>query len=387
MSRSLRVLTVDVGTGTQDIYLYDSALDLENGYKLVMPSPTLMIHRQLKDATRRRTPVLLTGYLMGGGPSQWAARDHIRAGGTLYATPAAARTFNDDLEWVQKEMGVRLVSDDEARALNGEVLRLELKDFDFPMIAEAFARFGYLLEVDAVAVAVFDHGDAPPGYSDRQFRFDYLHERRQQANRLSAFAHRADAIPASMTRLQAVADAAQAQGLSSPLVVMDTAPAAVLGATLDPLVAEKISGGAGGALVANIGNFHCLAFRLGAGGIEGVFEHHTGEVTRAKLDHFIAALADSTLQHQEVFDDMGHGALVYEAQPMSTPYFLAVTGPRRNLMQGSHHRPYFAVPCGDMMLAGCFGLLRALAEVYPEYSEPISRAFSNSIQSAAPWEA
>jgi uncharacterized protein (DUF1786 family) len=165
---------------------------------------------------------------------------------------------------------------------------------------------------------------------------------------------------------------------------MDTAPAAVLGATLDPLVAEKISGGA---LVANIGNFHCLAFRLGAGGIEGVFEHHTGEVTRAKLDHFIAALADSTLQHQEVFEDMGHGALVYEAQPMPAPYFLAVTGPRRNLMLGSRHRPYFAVPCGDMMLAGCFGLLRALAEVHPEYSEPISRAFSNSIQSAAPWEA
>lgn len=383
MPRSLRVLTVDVGTGTQDIYLYDSALDLENGYKLVMPSPTLMVHRQLKDATRRRAPVLLTGYLMGGGPSQWAARDHIRAGGTLYATPAAARTFNDDLDWVQTEMGVQIVSDDEARTLPGDVVRLELKDFDYFMIADAFARFGCVLEVDAVAVAVFDHGDSPPGYSDRQFRFDYLHERRQQSNTLSAFAHRADAIPASMTRLQAVADAARAQGLPGPLMVMDTAPAAVLGATLDPWVAEKISGGA---LVANIGNFHCLAFRLGAGGIEGVFEHHTGEVTRDKLDGFITALADSSLQHRDVFDDMGHGALVYETRPMATPYFLAVTGPRRNLMRGSRHRPYFAVPYGDMMIAGCFGLLRALADTYPDLAEPISHAFSNSIQSAAPWD-
>lgn len=383
MSSSLRILTVDVGTGTQDIYLYDSALDLENGYKLVMPSPTLMVHRLLKEATRSRTPVLLTGYLMGGGPSQWAARDHVRAGGTLYATPTAARTFNDDLEWVQRDMGVRIVSDDEARTLNGDVLRLELKDFDFPLIADAFARFGYVLNVDAVAVAVFDHGDSPPGYSDRQFRFDYLHARRQHANTLSAFAHRAEAIPASMTRLQAVAAAAQAQGLPGPLLVMDTAPAAVLGATLDLHVAEKISTGA---LVANIGNFHCLAFRLGAGGIEGIFEHHTGEVTRDKMDHFIAALADSTLQHQDVFDDMGHGALVYEAQPLPEPYFLAVTGPRRNLMRGSRHQPYFAVPYGDMMLAGCFGLLRAFVEVYPELSEPISQAFSNAIQSAAPWD-
>lgn len=379
----MRVLTVDVGTGTQDIFLYDSALDLENGYKLVMPSPTLMVHRQLKDATQRRAPVLLTGYLMGGGPSQWAARDHVMAGGALYATPAAARTFNDDLDWVQKEMGVQLVSEDEARALPAAVLRLELKDFDFLMIADAFARFGYTLNVDAVAVAVFDHGDSPPGYSDRQFRFDYLHERRQLTNTLSAFAHRAEAIPKSMTRLQAVADAARAQGLLGPVMVMDTAPAAVLGATLDPGVAEKISTGA---LVANIGNFHCLAFRLGAGGIEGVFEHHTGEVTRDKLDTFIAALADSSLQHRDVFDDMGHGALVYESQPMSAPYFLAVTGPRRSLMRGSRHRPYFAVPFGDMMAAGCFGLLRALGDVYPELSEPISRAFSNSINSAAPWE-
>ena len=33
----MRILTVDVGTGTQDVFLYDSDLDLENGYKLVMP--------------------------------------------------------------------------------------------------------------------------------------------------------------------------------------------------------------------------------------------------------------------------------------------------------------------------------------------------------------
>ncbi|MGH2524392.1 MAG: DUF1786 family protein, partial [Anaerolineales bacterium] len=94
----MKILAVDVGTGTQDIFLYDSALDLENGYKLVLPSPTMMVHRRLKAATARREAVLLTGYLMGGGPSQWAARDHVLSGGTLYATPEAARTFNDDLD-------------------------------------------------------------------------------------------------------------------------------------------------------------------------------------------------------------------------------------------------------------------------------------------------
>ncbi len=380
----MKILTVDVGTGTQDIFLYDSALDLENGYKLVMPSPTMMVNRRLKAATAQREAVLLTGTLMGGGPSQWAARDHILAGGALYATPAAARTFNDDLDYVQKEMGVRLVSDDEARALNGDVVRLELKDFDFPLIADAFIRFGMGLNPDAVAVAVFDHGDSPPGYSDRQFRFDYLDARCRAARglQLSVFAHRAEAIPPSMTRLKAVADSARAQGLAVPLMVMDTAPAAVLGATLDAQVAQAIQSGA---LVANVGNFHCLVFRLSPKGIEGLFEHHTGEVTREKLDNFITALADSTLQHQDVFDDMGHGALVYNARPMPAPRFLAVTGPRRNLLRGSRHNPYFAVPYGDMMIAGCFGLLAAMTDLYPELSEPVRRSLAGA-GGAAPWE-
>lgn len=385
----MRILTVDVGTGTQDIFLYDSDLDIENGYKLVMPSPTMMVNRRLKAATARGEAVLLTGYLMGGGPSQWAARDHVRAGGTLYATPDAARTFNDDLGYVEREMGVRVVGEDEARALDGGVTRLELKDFDYRLIARAFSDFGYELAVDAVAVAVFDHGDSPPGYSDRQFRFDYLDKicrsaaGRRPAEQLAAFAHQAEAIPPSMTRLRAVAEAAQAQGVEAPLVVMDTAPAAVLGALLDPRVGAAL---AGGALVGNVGNFHCLVFRLGATGIEGLFEHHTGEVTRDRLDGLTAALAQGTLSHADVFDDMGHGALVYQPRPMSRPYFLAITGPRRGLLAGSVHNPYLAVPFGDMMLAGCFGLLRAAAEVYPEMGEAIRRSLAGAAGSA-PWEA
>jgi uncharacterized protein (DUF1786 family) len=281
-------------------------------------------------------------------------------------------------------MGVRLVSEDEARALNGDLVRLELKDFDYPLLARTFADYGVPLEVDAVAVCVFDHGDAPPGYSDRQFRFDYLDALVKKANRLSAFAHRAEDVPASMTRLRAVVAAARAQGVGVPLLVMDTAPAAVLGATLDPLVAQAAHSERG-ALVANIGNFHCLAFRLSAAGIGGLFEHHTGEVTRDKLDRLLGALAASTLRHADVFDDMGHGALVYHSARMAEPYFLAVTGPRRSLMRGSQRQPYFAVPYGDMMIAGCFGLLAGLAETYPEFAEPIRRSLAQA-GGAAPWE-
>jgi hypothetical protein len=50
---------------------------------------------------------------------------------------------------------------------------------------------------------------------------------------------------------------------------------------------------------------------------------------------------------------------------------LTVIGPRRALLAGSRLHPYLAVPHGDMMLAGCFGLLRALAARVPAFAPAI----------------
>ncbi len=380
----MKILTVDIGTGTQDIFLYDSQLDIENGFKLVVPSPTMIVHRRIKEATRRGQPLLLTGVTMGGGPSQWAARDHAAAGLPIYATPQAARTFDDELDKVAA-MGIRIVSDDEAAALPDSITRIRLADFDFDSIARAFAQFGVPLgDLTAVAVAVFDHGNAPAGVSDRQFRFDYLDERIRQKNTLSAFAYLPADIPPIMTRLQAVAQSAT--GLDCPLVVMDTAPAAVLGAGFDPAVAALEH-----KLIVNVGNFHTLAFRLGPGGVEGVFEHHTGEIDRPKLERYIRALAQGTLTHADVFDDMGHGALVYQKTPqpqISAAFDVVVTGPRRSMFAGAGGlRPYFAAPFGDMMIAGCFGLLAAAADLLPECRETIQRSFNAGGSGVAPWDA
>ena len=231
----MKILTVDIGTGTQDIFLYDSNLDPENGFKLVLPSPTMMIHRHLKQTLPLRRPILLTGHQMGGGPSAWAIEEYARAGIPVYMTPSAATTLNDELEKVEA-LGIKIVSEDEGRKLKVE--SLELKDFDFKLISKTFADYGVSLDdLSAIAVAVFDHGNAPAGVSDRQFRFDYLDERIRAKNSLSSFAFPSTEIPKIMTRLQAIADSAG--GVDCPLVVMDTAPAAVLGADFDPRVAVK----------------------------------------------------------------------------------------------------------------------------------------------------
>jgi len=85
----MKILTVDIGTGTQDIFLYQSGLAIENGFKLVVPSPTMIVYKKIKKATRKGESLALTGVTMGGGPSHWAARDHIEAGYSVFATPEA----------------------------------------------------------------------------------------------------------------------------------------------------------------------------------------------------------------------------------------------------------------------------------------------------------
>src|SRR5688572_25460033 len=127
----MKILTVDIGTGTQDIFLYDSNLDIENGFKLVLPSPTMMIHRRVKKALQTRTPILLTGHQMGGGPSAWAIEQAALAGIGVYMTPDAATTLNDELDKVEA-LGIRIVSEEESRQLS-TISRLELKDFDFEL--------------------------------------------------------------------------------------------------------------------------------------------------------------------------------------------------------------------------------------------------------------
>ena len=382
----MKILTLDIGTGTQDIYLYDSELDIENGFKLVLPSPTMMIHRRVKRALSTRARLLLTGHQMGGGPSAWAIEEAARAGISVYMTPSAATTLNDELDKVEA-LGIRIVSEDEVEALGSKVERLELRDFDFQLISKTFADYGVSLnDVQAIAVAVFDHGNAPAGVSDRQFRFDYLNERIRAKNSLASFAFLSSEIPGIMTRLQSVADSAGE--LPCPLVVMDTAPAAVLGAGFDPIVATRKE-----KIICNVGNFHTLAFRLGETGIEGVFEHHTGEIDLKKLETLILKLADGSLKHQDVFDDMGHGALMYSEEAFEfgkDDFDVVVTGPRRSMFRtvdNSRLRPYFAVPFGDMMIAGCFGLLAATAEVIPDVAESVHGSLRDmGGRGVAPWD-
>jgi uncharacterized protein (DUF1786 family) len=307
---------------------------------------------------------------MGGGPCHWAARDHALAGNKVAVTPEAGRTFDDDLTMVEK-MGFEVVDEDEAarRAQNPEVLHIELQDFDARAIISALWAFDVDVRVDGLAIAAFDHGAAPPGVSDRRFRFDFIAQTVRRDPVPSAFAYLEQSTPVDLTRLRAIGRSTtryrelSGSDMVAPLLLMDTGSAAVLGALEDPVVRKQRD-----SLLCNIGNFHTLAFHLMEGRIVGIFEHHTGEINRAFLEQMLVKLADGMLTNEEVFDTSGHGALILSDGRSNGFPFLAVTGPRREMLRGSELHPYEAVPHGDMMLAGCFGLLRAFADVEPQFA-------------------
>ena len=389
----MRILAVDVGTGTQDILVFDSSGPVENSIKLVMPSATSIAAGRIRRATEAGRPVLLTGVIQGGGPCHWALEDHLRAssasapggGRAAYATPDAARTFDDDLERVEA-MGVRIVSEDEAGGIDAE--RIDLRDLDLPAIRSALAAFDVPGAFDGFALGCLDHGDAPPGTSDRLFRFEHLRRVVERENDLRAFACLPSELPEYLTRARTLVAFAEGEG---DAVFLDTGPAAALGALQDPRVAAAEE-----QLVLNLGNMHALAFHLRGthpssglrASIVSLYEHHTGEMATERIEDFTERLVGGSLRHEEVFGSKGHGVFYADgAYPSPGPSpkgegkvgvtpFLAVTGPQRGRLRKSRLQPYFATPHGDMMISGCFGLVRAFGHRYPERREEIERALA-----------
>ncbi len=393
----MRILAVDVGTGTQDILLFDSRQPVENALQMIMPSPTQIAAGRIRRASEAGRAVFLTGAIAGGGPCHWALEDHLRAGLPAFATPDAARTFDDDLEAVQRA-GVTLVSQDEARSIDGD--HIELHDLDLAAIRAALTAFDVDTRFDGLALGCLDHGAAPPGYSDRLFRFDHLRRVVEGRNDLRAFALLPEELPDYLTRARALV-AAGDRGI--PTVFLDTGPAAALGALQDPVVAGQDE-----QLVLNLGNMHALAFHLRGTRIVSLYEHHTGEITAQQIEDFTARLMAGGLPHEDVFNSKGHGVYYadrncHSARPQTTRSprraalsaesrrpgavhqgpLVAVTGPQRGKLRGSTLQPYFAVPHGDMMVSGCFGLLWAFAEKHPAQRDEILAALGVEAASIA----
>lgn len=346
----MRILAADIGYGTTDILVYDSSIPVENCSKLVVPSRTQQVAAAIRGATAAGRAVAMDGSTMGGGPCGKALKQHLRLGLPFFASPAAALTFNDDLEKVAG-WGVTIVDQPAAHAPAAAVM-VKSGDLDTAALFPALAALGVDPAFDGAAIAVQDHGYAPGG-SNRKFRFSLWHEQLRRDGAIESLAFRADEIPAAYTRMRAVATAV---GEISNVIVMDTGPAAIRGA----LATDLESLPAGTRMVANAGNGHTLAAIVTDGVITGLVEHHTGLLDADSFATMLEGFAAAELTNEAVFSQGGHGCLP-PAQPLDpgaiTPVLL--TGPQRDRFRHGRIPLELAAPFGDMMLTGCFGLVGA----------------------------
>jgi hypothetical protein len=109
-----------------------------------------------------------------------------------------------------------------------------------------------------------------------------------------------------------------------------------------------------------------------------------GHVNSSSLDQLIWKLKEGTLTNAEVFDHHGHGALVENKHALDVE-FITVLGPRRGMMETSEFETHFAVPYGDMMITGCFGLVHAWGDIFPNHKQEVYDCLT-SVRMAAPWE-
>lgn len=332
-------LVIDVGSGTQDILVYQAGKNIENCPKLVVPSRTQIVAREIREATQQGKAIFLYGHLMGGGACGFALRQHLKAGLKAYATEGTARTFHDCLDRV-RELGVEITENAPEGAL-----KIWMGDLDIPSFEKALTAFG-IEPPRKYAVALQDHGCSETE-SNRTLRFRLWKEFVDRGGNLHELIF-TEEIPEVYTRMKALRE------IVPDAVVTDTGTAAILGIMSDPQVQNQLNAGV---IALNIGNSHTLGAAVRGNRIYGVFEQHTSALDPLSLKELVSRFQETVLTHEEIFDAGGHGAVLHSDMKPGWEV-VAVAGPRREMAKAMGW--YEVAPYGDMMLTGCFGILKGL---------------------------
>jgi uncharacterized protein (DUF1786 family) len=335
----MKILAIDIGAGTQDILLFDSQKKTENCISLVLPTPSNFFAERLKTIENH---VYIHGDTIGGGSLGRAILRHIQKGYRVVMEESAAYSIRNDLDEV-KLMGIEVGKKPEATHFK----EIEIQEANLRVFEKFFSNFGEDLQVNAIAIAVQDHGVSPKGVSDRTFRFENMERMIRKDNRPETFHFLEDSIPEYCLRMRS-AVAAVKRISSAPVLVMDTCFSAILGCL------EEVTRPS---LVVNVGNGHTVAALLLERKIEALYEHHTHKLTPKKLENDLRLLIRGELSGRKVFEENGHGAFTLKPHPGEVP--VIVTGPNRDLFKETSFQFIYAAPGGNTMMTGPMGLVRA----------------------------
>ena len=335
----MKILAIDIGAGTQDILLFDSEKKIENCISLVLPTPSKIFAGKLKEI---EGDVYIHGDTIGGGSLSPAILSHIQKGYRVVMAESAAYSIRNDLDEV-RSMGIEVGSRPEPNHFR----ELQIQEVDLPFLEHLLSHFGEDLMIDVIAIAVQDHGVSPKGVSDRLFRFENMEDMLRRDNRPETFHFTEDSIPATYLRMRSAVSAVR-RSSEVPVLVMDTSFSAILGCMEEA---------AGPSLIVNVGNGHTIAALLIEKRIEGLYEHHTHELTPERLEEELRLFVRGELSRRKVFEENGHGVITL--RPYKGKISVLVTGPNRDLFKGTSLGFIYAAPGGNTMMTGPMGLVRA----------------------------
>lgn len=337
---NIKILAIDVGMGTQDILLYDGQKRPENNIKLVLPSQTQVLAKKVREG---RGDLFLYGETMGGGPLAGAISRRIKRGDSVKMTPGAAMSIRDDPVEVEA-MGVQITGD----IPDSDCQKIETRDIDFDMIRDVLSAVGEAFDFDYIGVAVQDHGHAPEK-SDRIFRFEKIKDALKIGASVRDFIY--ERPPAYFSRMNGALRTIQ-ETFDGKAFVADTKIAAVAGAMYGVEDRPVLS--------LDIGNGHTMAAMVGEDdAVLGVFEHHTGMLTKEGLEGLVERFTKGDLTNEEVYNSGGHGCYIRDCADVKR---VLVTGPNRTLMSNSRLKVEFACPLGDVMMSGPVGIVSMILE-------------------------
>ncbi len=198
---------MDIGSGTQDILLYDSEKTIENCIKMVVPTPSQVFATKVKNATSLSQDLFIEGDTIGGGAFASALLRHIKKGLRVFMTEDAAYTVRNNFDEVRK-LGIEIVTQSPEN-FQGRTLAIE--EVNLKALQSILASFGEKLIVDAVAVAVQDHGVSSEGTSNRQYRIHQMKELLEKDSRPENLAFRGNKVPPYFLRMRSAVQAANRQ--------------------------------------------------------------------------------------------------------------------------------------------------------------------------------
>ena len=338
----MKILAIDVGTGTQDMMIYDTQKELENSIKLVLPSPHLYISQQIREI---ENDLYFDGEIMGGGKIKKSLLEHMEKGYKVVMEPTCAKTIRDNIEQV-KAIGIEIADEDRDYK---DYTKITLGDINITKLSEFLLGYDLEFDFDKIAIAVQDHG-YNENMGDRDFRFEKIREKVNEPISPLEFGF-CDDVPEYFTRMQAVRRQIRNEGIEEVPLVMDTKFASIAGMCFDEQ-AKKLNS----FIAIDIGNGHTTAASIENGKIQGVFEHHTSSLTGESLERYIKRLASGEITHEEVHEDHGHGAHVLN--PISEIEKVIVSGPKRELIEKTGLDWHHAAPGGDVMMTGTVGLIK-----------------------------